>query len=78
MTKKKCILDLLSQVFLLGVDTSRNGCTRSSLLGNAVVISLSMWTALSGLYRYAILSLYPLYTDKSAFLNYNKLPLFDC
>lgn len=43
----------LPLVFLLAVDTSRNGCTRSSLLGNAVVISLCMWLALSGLYRFA-------------------------
>lgn len=39
---------LLPQVLLISMD---GGCSQSGLLGNAVVVSLCLWTGLSALYR---------------------------
>ena len=41
----------MPQVFLLCLEASEQGCDRSDLLGNAVVVSLCLWLGLSSLYR---------------------------
>jgi hypothetical protein len=41
----------LPQVLLLSLEVHRSGCSQSSLLGNAVVVTLCLWIGLSLLYR---------------------------
>ena len=50
---------LLPQVLLLSIDVTRHGCSQSSMLGNAVVVSLSLWVGLSVLYRLLALVIAP-------------------
>ena len=38
-------------VFLVCLEASKQGCDRSDLLGNAVVVTLCLWAGLSGIYR---------------------------
>lgn len=40
-----------SQVMLVAMDSTHHGCSRTSLLGDAVVVSLCLWFGLAGLYR---------------------------
>ena len=39
------------QVMLVAMDSTHDGCSRSSLLGDAVVVSLCLWCGLAALYR---------------------------
>jgi hypothetical protein len=41
----------LPQVLLLSLEVHRSGCSQSSLLGNAVIVSLCLWIGLSLMYR---------------------------
>jgi hypothetical protein len=50
---------LLPQVLLLSIDVTKHGCSQSSMLGNAVVVSLSLWVGLSVLYRLLALVIAP-------------------
>jgi hypothetical protein len=50
---------LLPQVLLLSIDVTRHGCSQSSMLGNAVVVSVSLWVGLSVLYRILALVIAP-------------------
>lgn len=45
------ILILVLQVMLVAMDSTHHGCSRSSLLGDAVVVSMCLWFGLAGLYR---------------------------
>jgi hypothetical protein len=42
---------MMPQILLLSMGVTRHGCNQSSLLGNAVVVSLCLWIGLSSLYR---------------------------
>ena len=42
---------LLPQILLFSIE-SKNGCNRTALLGNAVVVSLCLWFGLSAFYRF--------------------------
>ena len=42
---------LLPQILLLSMDVSQYGCNQTSMLGNATVVTLSLWVGLSILYR---------------------------
>ena len=42
---------LLPQILLLSMDISQYGCNQTSMLGNATVVTLSLWIGLSILYR---------------------------
>lgn len=42
---------LLPQVMLAAMDSAHHGCSRSSLLGDAVVVSLCLWAGLASFYR---------------------------
>jgi hypothetical protein len=39
------------QVLLVAMDSTHHGCSRASLLGDAVVVSLCLWAGLAVLYR---------------------------
>lgn len=41
----------LPLVLLMSMEVTKNGCNQSSTLGNAFVISVMLWVALSGFYR---------------------------
>lgn len=42
---------MLPQSLLLNMDTSRHGCSKSSVLGNATAVSICLWFVISSLYR---------------------------
>lgn len=42
---------ILPQVMLVAMDSTHHGCSRTSLLGDAVVVSLCLWFGLAGIYR---------------------------
>ena len=39
------------QVMLIAMESTHHGCSRSSLLGDAVVVSMCLWFGLSAFYR---------------------------
>lgn len=41
----------LPQVLLLSIGVSRHGCSPTSILGNAVAVSICLWLGLSVMYR---------------------------
>jgi hypothetical protein len=42
---------MLPQALLLNMDTSRHGCSQSSVLGNATAVSICLWFVVSSMYR---------------------------
>lgn len=54
----------LPQVLLLAMDSSHHGCSRSYLLGDAVVVSLCLWMGLSIIYRLVAFLVAPTITLK--------------
>ena len=42
---------IMPQILLLSMGVTRHGCNQTSLLGNAVIVSLCLWCGLSALYR---------------------------
>ena len=50
---------LLPQILLLSIDVSLHGCRQTSMLGNATVVSLSLWAGLAVLYRLLALVIAP-------------------
>lgn len=46
------------------MDSTHHGCLRSSLLGDAVIVSLCLWFGLSGLYRLFSVLVAPMLTVK--------------
>jgi len=50
---------LLPQILLLSIDVTLHGCSQTSMLGNATVVSLSLWCGLSVLYRLLALIIAP-------------------
>lgn len=55
---------ILPQVLLVAMDSTHHGCSRSSLLGDAVVVTLCLWFGLSGLYRVFGIIVAPMLTTK--------------
>ena len=49
----------LPQSLVLSLDVSKHGCNQASMLGNAVVISISVWLGLSIFYRVVALIIAP-------------------
>lgn len=49
---------------LMAMDSTHHGCSRASLLGDAVVVSMCLWGGLAGLYRVFGLLVAPLLNFK--------------